>query len=78
MYFALNGAKEVVVEGKDFQLLNASMYQEIIVRAEEDAKYCLAFYDHTGSLIREEDDVCLKDAIRVAQSAMLIKGTFKK
>lgn len=78
LYFALNGAKEVVVEGKDFQLLNASMYPEIIVRTEDDTKYHLAFYDHTGRLIREEDDVALKASIRVAQSAMLIKGTFKK
>ena len=38
----------------------------------------LAFYDHTGKLIREEDDVCLKDSIRVAQPAMLIKATCMK
>ena len=78
LYFAINGAKEVVVEGKDFQLLNASMYPEIIVRAEADAKDHLAFYDHTGKLIGEENDVCLKDSIRVAQPAMLIKATCMK
>ena len=78
LYFAINGAKEVVVEGKDFQLLNASMYPEIFVRAEADAKYHLAFYNHTGKLIGEEDDVCLKDSIRVAQPAMLIKATCMK
>ena len=77
LYFAINGAKEVTVEGKDFQLMNASMYQEIFLNTKEDATYQLKFYDYTGNLIKEEDDVNLKDVFRVAQPAILIKGTRK-
>ena len=74
LYFAVNGAKEVVVEGNDFQLLNASMYQEIYIRAKESARYHLEFYDHSGNLIEKIEEADAAEAVRVTQPVMLVKG----
>ena len=77
LYFAVNGAKEVTVDGKDFQLLNASMYEEIFIRAEESANYHLEFYDHRGNLVEEIEQADAAAIIRIKQPVMLVKGRRK-
>lgn len=77
LYFAVNSAKEIVVEQKSFQLLNGSMYSEILLRARDAARYQLKFYDYTGTLVGEMDDVSLGDPLVIRQPVMLVKGIKK-
>ena len=74
LYFAVNSAKEIVVEQGDFQLLNGSMYPEILLRAQGDAKYQLQFFGYTGEFLKEMRDVSLQEVLRIPESVMLIKG----
>ncbi len=74
LYFAVNSAKEIVVEQGDFQLLNGSMYPEILLRANGEAKYHLQFFGHTGELLKEMRDISLQEVLRISESVMLIKG----
>lgn len=77
LYFAVNNAREITVENKDFQLLNGSMYPEIFLRTTAPSLYQLQFYDYTGTLIEEKDDVSLEAPMRIRQPVMLIKGICK-
>lgn len=74
LYFAVNSAKEIVIERGDFQLLNGSMYPEILLRAQGDAKYQLQFFGYTGEFLKEMRDVSLQEVLRIPESVMLIKG----
>ena len=74
LYFALNSAKEVFVESKDFQLLNASMYSEIFLTGKDDAKYNLQFWNHEGKLIQELTELSLEHSLRIPSNAMLVKA----
>ena len=74
LYFAVNSAKEIVVEQGDFQLLNGSMYPEILLRAQGDAKYQLQFFGYTGELLNEMRNISLHEVLRIPESVMLIKG----
>lgn len=74
LYFAVNSAKEIVVEQGDFQLLNGSMYPEILLRANGEAKYHLQFFGHTGELLKEMRDISLQEVLRIPESVILIKG----
>ena len=74
LYFAVNSAKEIVVEQGDFQLLNGSMYPEILLRANGEAKYQLQFFGYTGELLKEMRDIFLQEVLRIPESVMLIKG----
>lgn len=74
LYFAVNSAKEIVVEQGDFQLLNGSMYPEILLRTNADAKYQLQFFGYTGELLKEMTDVSLQEVLRIPEPVMLIKG----
>ena len=73
LYFAVNIAKEVVVENKNFQLLNASMYEEVLLKSKDSARYNVQFFDYAGELVKEWNDVTLEEVV-VDQSVMLIKG----
>lgn len=74
LYFAVNSAKEIVVEQGDFQLLNGSMYPEILLRTQGDAKYQLQFFGYTGELLNEMRNISLHEVLRIPESVMLIKG----
>ena len=74
LYFAVNSAKEMVVENKDFQLLNASTQQHIYLKANGVAKYHLKFYDYTGNMIKEMEDISLEEPVQIDQGVMLIRG----
>jgi hypothetical protein len=74
LYFAVNSAKEIVVEQGDFQLLNGSMYPEILLRAKGSKKYQVQFFGHTGKLIKEMNGISLEEVLRVPESVMLITG----
>ncbi|MBQ4563395.1 MAG: alpha-galactosidase [Lachnospiraceae bacterium] len=74
LYFMLNSAKELTVEGKDFQVLNASMHQQILLTSKEEARYQLQLFDHAGRLIAEYPDVSLGKALAIDREVVLIKG----
>lgn len=71
LYFAVNAAKEVQVKG-NFQLLNASMYSELFLTAEENANYNLQFWNHAGELIEELSNV--SGTFKISSNVMLVKG----
>lgn len=74
LYFMVNSAKELVVESKDFQLLNASTQEQIYLKANGNGRYQLKLYDFTGGLINEIPDVSLAEPMPIDQSVMLIKA----
>lgn len=74
LYFAVNSTKEVVIEKGDFQLLNGSMYPEILLRAKEEATYQLQLLDYKGELMKELSEVSLGEVLRIPENVMLIKG----
>lgn len=71
LYFAVNAAKEVQLKG-NFQLLNASMYSELFLTAEENANYNLQFWNHAGELIEELSNV--SGTFKISSNVMLVKG----
>lgn len=74
LYFVVNSAKELVIEKRDFQLLNASTQKQILLQANGNARYQLQFYDYTGNLIKEMADISLAEPLQIEQEVMLIKG----
>ena len=74
LYFAVNSAKEVIVENNNFQLLNASIQRQILLQSNGDARYQLQFYDYTGNIIKEMSDISLVEPLQIDETVMLVRG----
>lgn len=73
LYFLVNTAQNLVVENKDFQILNGCVNNYVFVHTEHKAMFRLEYYDIFGNRIKTKETE-LSSGIRIDEKTALIKG----